>query len=74
MSDNDGIKLYGAVFPEMHLVPMAPYNIISITQRMESGWRLARNKEQGIVLERDGFKMCFDIRMELRREFSGPDV
>jgi hypothetical protein len=34
---------------------------------MESGWRLAGNKEQGIVLERDGFKMCFDIRNETKK-------
>jgi hypothetical protein len=61
--DNSGVEQYGASFSDMHLVPQ-PYNIISITQRMESGWRLGGNRTQGIVLEKDGLRMCFDIRIE----------
>jgi hypothetical protein len=34
---------------------------------MESGWQVGGNKAQGIVLERNGFKLCFDIRIETAR-------
>jgi hypothetical protein len=62
--DNSGTELYDAVFPEMHLVPEAPYNIISITQRMENGWCLGGNSAQGIVLQKNGLGIRFDIRVE----------
>jgi hypothetical protein len=62
--DNSGLELYKVSFPDMHLVPQAPYNIISITQRMESGWELSGDKMRGIVLSKNGVEMCFDISVE----------
>jgi hypothetical protein len=62
--DNAGVELFDASFPDMHLVPQAPYNIISITQRMESGWELAGDKHAGIILKKHDTRMCFDIRIE----------
>jgi hypothetical protein len=67
LCNNEGVELYDAAFPEMHLVPKAPYNIISITQCMENGWRLGGNNVQGIILERARHKMCFDIRIETKK-------
>jgi hypothetical protein len=65
--NNEGVELYDAAFSEMHLVPKAPNNIISITQRIGNGWRLGGNNVKGIILERDGHKMCFDIRIETKK-------
>jgi hypothetical protein len=65
--DNSGLELCNVSFPDMYLVPQAPYNIISITQRMESGWEPSGDKIRDIVLSKNGVEMCFGIRVE----FSG---
>jgi hypothetical protein len=62
--DNTGTELFGAAFPDMHLVPQAPLNIVSLFQRMENGWRLAGDRKAGIILSKDNIEMRFDTRIE----------
>jgi hypothetical protein len=54
--DNSGVELFDAAFPDMYLVPQAPYNINCLTQRMEHDWRLSGDN--------GSINMCFDIRIE----------
>jgi hypothetical protein len=61
--DNTGKDLHDASFHNIHLVPEAPYNTISITQRMENGWTLSGTKNSGIILRQDGRTMRFDIKI-----------
>jgi hypothetical protein len=65
--DKKGVEQFKITFPEMHVVPSAPYNIISLTLRMENGWDLGGNKHDGIWIEKDGVRICFDIRIETRK-------
>jgi hypothetical protein len=65
--NNTGEEMYDASFPNMHLVPAAPYNIISITQRMENGWTLGGSKDTGIVLTKNGHTLMFDIKITTRK-------
>jgi hypothetical protein len=65
--DKTGVEQFKVTFPDMHLVPSAPYNIISLTSRMESGWDLGGNRHDGIWIEKDGVRICFDIRVETRK-------
>jgi hypothetical protein len=65
--DKTGAEWVKVTFPDMHLVPEAPYNIISPTSRMESGWDLGGNRHDGIWIEKDGVRICFDIRIETRK-------
>jgi hypothetical protein len=62
--DNNGVELFDASFPDMHLVPEAPYNIISLTQRLENDWTLSGDKLRGLTLSKDGNEIRFDIRIE----------
>jgi hypothetical protein len=38
---------------------------------MENGWRLGGDSVQGIILEKNGLRMSFDIRVERQRSFVG---
>jgi hypothetical protein len=64
MCDNNGLELFDASFLDMHLVPEAPYNIISLTQRLENDWTLSGDKLRGLTLSKDGNEIRFDIRIE----------
>jgi hypothetical protein len=44
--NNNGMDLIDATFPDMHFVPATPYNIISLTQRLEKDWTLSGYKKR----------------------------
>jgi hypothetical protein len=46
------VDLYYAAFPDIQSAPQAPVNIVSITQRLESGWCLGGTDTQGMVLKK----------------------
>jgi hypothetical protein len=69
--DNCGYELYEVSLPDVHLVPQAPYNIISITQRMESGWELSGDKIRGIVCRKMALRCVLTFVSKRPREFSG---
>jgi hypothetical protein len=45
-------------------VTSCPYNIISLTKKMEDGWELHGNKEIGFQLSKHGIILRFNIRVE----------
>jgi hypothetical protein len=65
--DKTGVEQIKVTFPDMHLVPEALYNIISLTSRMDSGWELGGNRHDGLWIEKNGVRICFDIRIETRK-------
>ena len=48
----------------MDVIPESHYNLISLTQLMEEGHKVAGNKKDSLSVEKGGWVFKFDIRVE----------
>jgi hypothetical protein len=56
-------KTKNIILANVHHVPLAAYNLFSLTKRLQSGWSLHGN-EKGIWLAKSGQTVMLDIRIE----------
>jgi hypothetical protein len=61
--DNKGREIMPVSLHRVHYTPDIPWNLISITKRMKSGWRMEGDYENGIILRKDGVENIFNIKI-----------
>jgi hypothetical protein len=60
--DNTGREIMPITLSLVHYTPDSPWNLISITKRMKSGWKMEGDYENGIMLRKEGVEIIFNMR------------
>jgi hypothetical protein len=62
--DNKGREIMPVTLHWVHYTPDSPWNLISITKRMKSGWKMEGDYKNGIIYQKDGVEIIFNIKKE----------
>jgi len=63
--DKNGVEKTRVKLQNVKVVPKNPFNLFSLTKRIEQGWTLKGNQDS-IVLEKNGTEIKFDIKIRTK--------